>query len=198
MIDSGSQIMITQRAQHPLAPPQSAGYNASVMPIMDAHALDFISYNYDQTLRYGVKLGQLLQPGDLVCLSGHMGAGKTVLAIGIGRGWGALEQVTSPSYVLANEYSRADGAQLHHLDCYRLQQGGDAAHVCIGERLDAGASLILEWPENIAVELPSECLWIGISYVEEEKRNMEVRAAGERFEKLLAGFRQTAFQHGNV
>ena len=47
------------------------------MPILDAHALDFISYNYDQTLRYGVKLGQLLQPRDLVCLSGQLGAGKT-------------------------------------------------------------------------------------------------------------------------
>ena len=50
---------------------------------MDAHALDFISYNSEQTLRYGVKLGQLLQPRDLICLSGHLGAGKTVLALSL-------------------------------------------------------------------------------------------------------------------
>lgn len=165
---------------------------------MDAHALDFISYNYEQTLRYGVKLGQLLQPYDIVCLSGQLGAGKTVFAIGIGRGWGALEQVTSPSYVLANEYSRADGAQLHHLDCYRLTQPADIEHICLDERLAAGASLMVEWPENVTAALPGERLWIGISYIEEEKRNMEMRAAGERFEKLLAGFRKIAFQHGGV
>jgi len=164
---------------------------------MDAHALDFISYNSDQTLRYGVKLGQLLQPRDLICLSGQLGAGKTVLAIGIGRGWGALEQVTSPSYVLVNEYSRADGEQLHHMDCYRLAQLGDSEHVCLDERLASGASLVVEWPENVSAALPGERLWIGMSYIEEEKRNVEMRAAGERFEKLLSGFRKTAFQHGN-
>ena len=165
---------------------------------MDARTLEFTSYNYEQTLRYGVKLGQLLQPRDLVCLSGHLGAGKTALAIGIGRGWGALEQVTSPSYVLANEYSRADGAQLHHLDCYRLAQPGDAVHICVDERLAAGASLMVEWPENIPAALPGERLWIGMGDIEEEKRNVEVLAAGERFEKLLAGFRKIAFQHGSV
>lgn len=165
---------------------------------MDTNKVDFISYNDDQTLRYGVKLGQLLQPRDLVCLSGHLGAGKTLLAIGIGRGWGALEQVTSPSYVLANEYSRADGAQLHHIDCYRLDQASDAEHICIDERLVAGASLMVEWPENIAAVLPFERLWIGISYIEEDKRNMEIHAAGERFVELLAAFQKTAFQHGNV
>ena len=162
---------------------------------MDVRALDFISHNYEQTLRYGVKLGQLLQPRDLICLSGQIGAGKTLLSIGIGRGWGSLEQVTSPSYVLANEYSRADGAHLHHLDCYRLIHPGDADHICLDERLESGATLIVEWPENIASSLPGEALWIRMRYVEEEKRNMEIRAAGDRFEQLLDGFRKIAFQH---
>ena len=168
------------------------------MPILDAHVLDFISYNYDQTLRYGVKLGQLLQPRDLVCLSGQLGAGKTAMAIGIGRGWGALQPVTSPSYVLANEYFRADGAQLHHLDCFRLADVNDAGHICLDERLAAGASLMVEWPNNIAAALPRERLWVGLSYHEEEKRSLEMSAAGERYDRLLAGFRKTAFQHENA
>jgi tRNA threonylcarbamoyladenosine biosynthesis protein TsaE len=168
------------------------------MPILDEHALDFISYNYDQTLRYGVKLGQLLKPRDLVCLSGQLGAGKTALAIGIGRGWGALQPVTSPSYVLANEYSRADGTQLHHLDCFRLADASDAEHICFDERLAAGASLMVEWPANIAAALPRGRLWVGMSYFAEEKRGLEIRASGERFERLLAGFRKTAFQHGDA
>mgnify|MGYP000856847983 FL=1 len=165
------------------------------MPVMDLRALDFVSHNYEQTLRYGVKLGQLLQPRDLVCLSGQIGAGKTLLSIGIGRGWGSLEQVTSPSYVLANEYSRADGAHLHHLDCYRLSHPRDADSICLDERLESGATLIVEWPENIASSLPGESLWIRIGYVEEEKRNMAMRASGDRFEQLLDGFRKIAFQH---
>ena len=88
----------------PLVPLQSGRYNSVAMPIMDSHTLDFISYSYDQTLRYGVKLGQLLKPQDFLCLSGNLGSGKTALAIGVARGWGSLESATSPSYILVNEY----------------------------------------------------------------------------------------------
>jgi tRNA threonylcarbamoyladenosine biosynthesis protein TsaE len=158
---------------------------------MDSHALDFISYSYDQTLRYGVKLGQLLKPQDFLCLSGNLGSGKTALAIGIARGWGSLESANSPSYILVNEYSRADGAQLHHMDCYRLHNSIDAEHICIDERLQSGAVLIEDW-------IPIQRLWITMSFITEDKRSIEIRADGDRFAKLLSEFRKNSFQHGST
>ena len=182
----------------PLVPLLSGRYNSAAMPIMDSHALDFISYSYDQTLRYGVKLGQLLIPRDFLCLSGNLGSGKTALAIGIARGWGSLESATSPSYMLVNEYSRADGAQLHHMDCYRLQNAVDADHIGVDERLQLGAILIVEWPEHIQSWIPIQRLWITMNYITEDKRSVEIRADGDRFAKLLSEFRKNAFQHGST
>ena len=73
------------------------------MPILDPHTLDFLSHGAGQTQRYGVRLGELLEPGDLVCLNGALGAGKTCLSNGIGRGFGIAEPLTSPTFTLANE-----------------------------------------------------------------------------------------------
>ena len=91
------------------------------MPILDPHTLDFLSHGAGQTQRYGVRLGELLEPGDLVCLSGGLGAGKTCLSNGIGRGFGIAEPLTSPTFTLMNEYRRpGDGRTIVHVDCYRL------------------------------------------------------------------------------
>ena len=78
------------------------------MPILDDHTLDFVSKSPEQTRRIGIRLGGLLQPGDLICLQGDLGAGKTTLVQGIAQGWGALDSVSSPTFVLVNVYRRAD------------------------------------------------------------------------------------------
>jgi len=76
------------------------------MPILDAQTLDFFSRSPEQTRRLGMKLGALLQKGDLLCLSGDLGAGKTTLMQGIAQGWGTLDAVSSPTFVLVNVYRR--------------------------------------------------------------------------------------------
>jgi tRNA threonylcarbamoyladenosine biosynthesis protein TsaE len=86
------------------------------MPILEGQSLDFLSHSPEQTVRLGVRLGELLQRGDVICLAGDLGSGKTTLAQGIARGWGSLDQVTSPSFILINEYRRADNQRLFHLD----------------------------------------------------------------------------------
>jgi tRNA threonylcarbamoyladenosine biosynthesis protein TsaE len=163
------------------------------MPILDAHSLDFTSHGHEQTLRYGVRIGEELKGGDVLCLSGELGSGKTTLAIGIGRGWGALETVTSPSFTLAHEYNRADNTQLHHLDCYRLSGESDLDSIGLTERLEAGAALIIEWPENIEPWLPQDHLWISMRYIKYEKRSVHLIAKGKRLETLLESFRKKAF-----
>ena len=67
-------------------------------PVLDERSLDFISHSEAQTRRLGARLGELLQGGDVICLAGELGTGKTCLAQGIGRGLGIEGPITSPSF----------------------------------------------------------------------------------------------------
>ncbi len=96
------------------------------MPILDANSLDYFSRSPEQTRRMGMRLGALLDRGDIVCLSGDLGAGKTTLVQGIAKGWGSLDAVSSPTFILVNVYRRLDGSTLAHLDAYRMQSALEA------------------------------------------------------------------------
>ena len=164
------------------------------MAILDENTLDFISNSLEQTVRLGVRLGELLAAGDVICMSGELGAGKTALAQGIGRGWGAGRRVTSPSYTLINEYPRLhDGLILYHVDCYRLETAADVATVGLEEILDDGGAVMIEWPERIEAMLPEAHLWVAMRYVSETRRGLRITAHGERPAALLKQFRQNAF-----
>jgi tRNA threonylcarbamoyladenosine biosynthesis protein TsaE len=163
------------------------------MPVLDERSLDVFSHSAEQTQRLGVRLGELLKPGDLLCLSGELGAGKTCFAAGVGRGWGALEPVTSPTFVLVNEYHRADGWALHHVDGYRLHGPADAATFGFADLLAGADAVLVEWPERLLPLLPAERLWVEFTYIDESKRNLRLTAVGERYLELLAEFRRAAF-----
>ncbi|MFZ0544253.1 MAG: tRNA (adenosine(37)-N6)-threonylcarbamoyltransferase complex ATPase subunit type 1 TsaE [Candidatus Promineifilaceae bacterium] len=164
------------------------------MAILDEKTLDFISSSYEQTLRLGVRLGELLIPGDLICLSGELGSGKTALAQGIGRGWGTSYRVTSPTFTLVNEYPRLhDGEILYHIDCYRLEKTADVITAGLEDIVEAGRTLMIEWPERIEQLLPTEHLWISFRHVDDTRRGLRIKAEGERPEQLLKRFKQSAF-----
>ena len=163
------------------------------MPILDAHSLDFWSHSPEQTTRFGGRLGELLRPGDLITLSGELGAGKTTFMAGIGRGWGSADPVTSPTFVLVNEYHRPDGQRLWHLDCYRLKSGGEALALGFDDLLGAGGVMVIEWPEHIAEVLPAERLRISMRWVDNSRRGLLVEAGGARSQALLDDFRRSAF-----
>ncbi|NIW46911.1 MAG: tRNA (adenosine(37)-N6)-threonylcarbamoyltransferase complex ATPase subunit type 1 TsaE [Gammaproteobacteria bacterium] len=164
------------------------------MAILDEKTLDFISSSYEQTLRLGVRLGELMVPGDLICLSGELGSGKTVLAQGIGRGWGTSYRITSPTFTLVNEYPRAhDGEVLYHIDCYRLERTADIVTAGLEDIVQPGRTLMIEWPEQIESLLPLERLWVRLRYVDDTRRGLRIRAEGERPEILLKRFKQNAF-----
>lgn len=164
------------------------------MAILDEHTLDFTSRSLEQTVRLGVRLGELLQPSDFVCLSGELGAGKTSLARGIGRGWGSSIRVTSPTFTLINEYPRQhDTRVLYHIDCYRLEQEADIITVGLDDIFDSDGAIMIEWPERIERWLPEDRLWIALSYVDEMRRNLRFTAVGPRSTVLLADFKRSAF-----
>ena len=165
------------------------------MPILDKHSLDFMSHSPEQTLRFGARLGERLISGDLICLSGELGVGKTTFVIGLAQGWGALDQVTSTTFVIVNEYRRADGLRLWHLDCYRLSAGRDALALGFVDLLDAEGVMLIEWPERILEVLPSERLNLSLRWVpgSDSKRGFRMEALGARYEHLLAEFRRATF-----
>jgi len=167
----------------------------TLVPILDERSLDFVSHSPEQTLRLGARLGERLISGDVVCLSGELGAGKTTFITGMGRGWGALDPVTSPTFVLVNEYRRADSLRLWHLDCYRLNSGADALALGFDDLLDGGSVMVIEWPERILEVLPPERLHLTLRWVPggDTKRGFRIEAHGARYEDLLHDFRRAAF-----
>jgi tRNA threonylcarbamoyladenosine biosynthesis protein TsaE len=166
------------------------------MPILDEHTLDLISHSADQTRRFGARLGALLQAGDLICLEGNLGAGKTCLAQGVGTGMGIAEPVTSPSFTLVAEYEPSlQALPLYHIDLYRLDAPVDEA---LGFGLDdyllGDGVCLVEWADRIRSVLPPERLWITLRHLDPpSKRSIVMEATGRRYDDLLRLFRQSAF-----
>lgn len=165
------------------------------MPILNEHTLDFISHSPAQTRRFGVRLGILLQPGDIVCMEGELGTGKTCLAQGIGQGMGIVEPITSPTFTLVAEHRPPPPTPiLYHIDLYRLNEAVDEALAFgLADYLLGDGVCVIEWADRIETVLPAERLWIALRHLDESKRSMLIRATGARYDDLLRGFRQSAF-----
>ena len=162
------------------------------MPILSANCMDFISRSPDQTRRLGMRLGALLQPGDVLALSGDLGAGKTTLIQGIAQGWGSTDAVSSPTFVLVNVYRRPDGGLLHHMDAYRVESALEAEDLDLDSMIATGA-LIIEWAERITAALPKEVLSISMNWIADEQRSLVLRPEGARNQQLVNQFRRQAF-----
>ena len=164
------------------------------MAILKEWTVDFTSNSVEQTVRLGVRLGELLTMSDVLCLSGELGAGKTALARGIGRGWGTTARVTSPTFTLIHEYARSkDGRILYHLDCYRLQSEADIETIGLEDVLDGHGPVMIEWPEQVASWLPQDRLWITLTYISQTRRSLRLEAEGPRSTDLLKEFKKSAF-----
>ena len=162
------------------------------MPILDAHTFEFFSRSPEQTRRLGMRLGATLQRGDLVCLQGELGAGKTTLVQGLAQGWGALDAVSSPTFVLVNAYRRPDSNQLFHFDAYRIESLGEAEELDLDTLLSQGP-VVIEWPERVELILPPQRLWGWLEYETDEHRAMRFAACGKRYENLLDHLRRTVY-----
>ncbi len=154
------------------------------MPILEANTFDFISRSPDQTRRVGMRLGAILQRGDVICLDGELGAGKTTLVQGIASGWGSTDPVSSPTFVIINLYRRTDDEKFAHLDAYRLDGAAEAEMLDIEELLAHGP-LVVEWAPRILDSLPDENLSVQMSWAEEEYRDMKFVAHGSYYEEML-------------
>ena len=142
-----------------------------------------ISPDPDATTSLGRALGAVAQPGDVVCLWGDLGAGKTHLAKAFGAGLGVTETIASPSFVLMAEYEGR--LPLFHVDPYRLTRADDALQGgLLDERQSSGVTLV-EWPERLGDALPVDRLDVRIDGIGDEPRTITLAAWGGRYRRYL-------------
>ena len=148
-----------------------------------AAALDLTSASPEQTRSIGARLASVAEPGDVVCLWGELGAGKTVFAKGFGAGLGVRDTISSPSFVLMGEY--AGRLPLFHIDLYRLET---AAEVLDGGLLDdrqAGGVVIIEWPDRLGGDVPVERLDVRIDGGADDPRQLHLEAHGASHRRYI-------------
>jgi tRNA threonylcarbamoyladenosine biosynthesis protein TsaE len=140
----------------------------------------------------GIHIGGNLKVGDVICLEGNLGSGKTVLVQGIAQGWGAMDPVSSPTYMIVNEYRRPDEVRLFHLDAYRLESDTEAEFLDFDRMMSQGP-IVIEWAERIKEVLPEIHLWINLDYTGMEHRSMMLQPHGQRYENLVENLRHTLY-----
>lgn len=128
------------------------------------------------TLALGRRLGERIRGGDVICLSGNLGAGKTTLARGAVEAWtGSAEEAPSPTYTLVQTYEGPRG-ELWHVDLYRLKRPDDAYELGLEDAF-ASAACLIEWPERMEGRLPPDRLDIALAPLG-EGRNAALTAHG--------------------
>ncbi len=162
------------------------------MPILTKDTMEFISRSAEQTMRLGARLGRHLGGGDVVALEGDLGTGKTVLAQGVGMGWGATTRLISPTYVLMRRHLRhPDGLELYHIDLYRLASIAEIEMLGLDEVIGHPKKVCLvEWPERHSGLFPDERLWVNLRLLDEYRRSLVFQAQGTRHQAILDSFRQ--------
>ena len=134
----------------------------------------------EQTKELAAAIAVLAVPGDIVLLSGDLGAGKTAFVQGFARAIGIEEHVTSPTFTIAKSYEGR--LRLHHLDVYRLDHLQEAEDLGLAELVDDGGVTVIEWGEAVAPVLPADYLAVALAYGDaDDDRLLSLRPIGQRW-----------------
>ncbi len=156
-----------------------------------AKFLSVTSTSLEDTRIIGAALGPVLLPGDVVSLSGDLGAGKTALVQGLAAALGVRDRVTSPSFTIVHEYKGR--YPILHLDVYRLNSFQEVIDLGFEELLDPGAVLVVEWGEAVAPMLPSRYLEIDMRQGDgDDERILYFKPHGIEWAAKLESMRATA------
>ncbi len=128
------------------------------------------THSADETIEFGRRLGAALRPNDVIALTGQLGAGKTTLIQGIAAGLGVRDYVTSPTFIIINEYEGR--LPLYHIDLYRLDEGLAIADLGIEEYFTRGGVCVIEWAERLGGLLPPGAEKIELEVVSEQERKI--------------------------
>ena len=150
-------------------------------PVLLERAL--VSADAAATRALGSRLAAVARAGDLVCLVGDLGAGKTQLAKGFAAGLGIGDTVSSPTFVLMAEY--AGRLPMFHLDLYRLDDAADALAGGLLDDRQATGVVVVEWAERLGPALPVARLDVRIDGVGDRPRAITLRSADEGYRRYL-------------
>ena len=167
--------------------------------------LDCISHSSAQTQRLGIRLGELLQGGELILLDGQLGTGKTTFTQGLAQGLGITENVNSPTFTLLKEYTNrpqpgiSTGASsyrklaLYHFDLYRLDNPDEIVDLGFDDYFFSDGVSVIEWAEKAGSFWPEERLNVRLKIMSETKRGLLFIATGERYCELLRQFQKNVY-----
>jgi tRNA threonylcarbamoyladenosine biosynthesis protein TsaE len=142
----------------------------------------------DDTQVAGEAFASLLRPGDIVLLSGPLGAGKTTFTQGVGRGLGVRERVTSPTFTIVRQHECVNElgiTTLHHADVYRVGSLGEVDDLALGELVEEEAVAVVEWGEIASPLFGRDVISVSFDIDEREGRTIEVDGALTGREVLL-------------
>lgn len=141
------------------------------------------TFSADQTIEEGRLLGSILKKGDVVCLEGELGTGKTAFTAGIAKALGIEGYIKSPTFTIVNEYKGK--LPLYHFDVYRISDSSEMFEVGFEEYLYGNGVVVIEWANMIKDILPEEYIWVKISKDYEkgqDARIITVEFVGKSFE----------------
>ena len=146
----------------------------------------FQTHGPEETRALAERLGRLLRPGDVLCLVGDLGAGKTTFTQGLALGLGLPpeEPVNSPTFTLLAEHP-GGRLPLYHFDVYRLPDSSGLYDLAFDEYLDAGGVVVIEWADRVADALPPDRLDIALSASGQDERTLTMTARGATACKIL-------------
>lgn len=151
-------------------------------PAVDA-TRQLVSASPEATREIAARLATAAQPGDVVCLWGELGAGKTVFAKGFGAGLGVTDTISSPSFVLMGEYTGR--LPLFHIDLYRLSSAREAIDGGLLDDRQAAGVVLIEWPDRLGDAVPEDRLDVRIDGGADEIRTLRLEGHGEVGERYL-------------
>lgn len=163
--------------------------------------LDSISHSAAQTQRMGMRLGELLQGGELILLDGKLGTGKTTFTQGLAQGMGITENINSPTFTLLKEYPGQlrpglplrRGPALYHFDLYRLDNTEEIVDLGFEDYFFSNGVCVVEWAEKAGSYWPVEHLNVRMKMVTETKRGLLFIATGEGYCELLRQFQKNTY-----
>lgn len=145
------------------------------------------SKSKEETMRLGKILSSFLLPGDVVLLTGDLGAGKTTFVSGVAKGLGKEEDVISPTFNIMKCYF-GKGLPLYHIDAYRLE--GQNIEIGLDEYIEGDGACFIEWPKFIEPLIPDERLEISLKHEGENTRVIEFTSNCPHFDEVLSKLKE--------
>lgn len=136
--------------------------------------MDYIVNSVEESIKLGEEIGKRVKPGDIICLTGDLGAGKTHITKGIARGLGITDNVTSPTFSLINEYNGR--LKLYHFDVYRINDPLEIYSLGFDEYIFGDGVSVIEWANYIETLIPREHIAIDV------RKNYDL---GENYRKIV-------------